>query len=836
MLVIKPVSAGRERYWVDGPGPGHWHGRAAAALGLRDEVSRRALRGALAGDPLGRVSGRRRGGFDLIIAAPKSVSLLAALAEPAAAAAIGAAHDAAVLDTLGYLERHGARVRRSEGGRRTLIPAEGLVAAVFRHGENRAGEPHLHSHLVVANLARTGGRRWSCLDSRALFRHGAAAGAVYQASLRHQLGQMGFGLSWQLYGNGLADVRGVPRAAIDACSTRRRQVLGREPRATSGRGAARWAEAAAAAGFEAGDAERLLSATVTGPQPRRDVAREEEAMSALVQRRGASFSFADAVRAAASSVAAGASAWEVEHRAAAFIGRAIAVDGAGELRRWSTVEQLALEQRVVDAAAARRGPGPPCGSVASRLVDSALAERPCLAPTAAAAVRELLVAGDGVAVMASPSRLAMAQTVEAARAAWTGGFHRVGLVAPSASELARWHALTGIEAGDAAPTVVVVAGAERLPARGLAAVLDRAQRDRSKVVLLDTGCRPLNRVVQKLGERAGRIDPGAAGLEPEPVAIRTTIVAAPSVGDALAALAQDGHRRGQPVVAPGPEEVRALNDAARALALAAGRLRGPAVEVNGRPFQAGDRVLALRGDRSLAIVAGQLGTVSGVDPGDRTRVAPLTVQWDTGRETRLPKTFLDQGRLGHGYATTPGYAPDASLALGKSHVVAATPAPVVDTGGRVARHAAALDPPLETPRGRTELHRSLADLAEERCHLERRLAGSGGLGLQRADWQRWADLGAAMAGREAALGAAARHEPSRAVMAQLGPPPPCGDDRRQSWFRAATAIEAHRDRFELPDRPLELQPMARDPERAVAELAVMAACRGVGRDRSRSLD
>jgi hypothetical protein len=92
-----------------------------------------------------------------------------------------------------------------------------------------------------------------------------------------------------------------------------------------------------------------------------------------------------------------------------------------------------------------------------------------------------------------------------------------------------------------------------------------------------------------------------------------------------------------------------------------------------------------------------------------------------------------------------------------------------------------------------------------------------------------------MAARAAALGAAARHEPSQAVMAQLGPPPPDGDDRRPSWCRAATAIEAHRDRFELPDRPLELRPMARDPERAAAELAVVAACRSVDRDRSRGL-
>src|SRR5437660_1215224 len=81
---------------------------------------------------------------------------------------------------------------------------------------------------------------------------------------------------------------------------------------------------------------------------------------------------------------------------------------------------------------------------------------------------------------------------------------------------------------------------------------------------------------------------------------------------------------------------------------------------------------------------------------------------------------------------------------------------------------------------------------------------------RRADRQRWADPGAAMAAREAALGAAALRRPCRAVTAELGPPPPPGDERRPPWCRAAAAIEAHRERFDLPDRPLELQPMARD--------------------------
>ena len=99
----------------------------------------------------------------MILAAPKSVSLLAALAD-GGRSTIAAAHDAAVHDVVEDFERRLLKLRRSAapGG---LASAAGVVAAGFGHGANHSGEPHLHTHLLLCNLGRDDGGVWSSIDS-----------------------------------------------------------------------------------------------------------------------------------------------------------------------------------------------------------------------------------------------------------------------------------------------------------------------------------------------------------------------------------------------------------------------------------------------------------------------------------------------------------------------------------------------------------------------------------------------------------------------------------------------------------------------------------------------
>src|SRR5687767_9211983 len=116
---VGSVSSGVEDYYLGGPEPyGRWVGAGAATLGLRGKVSGELLNRVLAGEhpatgePLGRVLPARRPGFDLTFSAPKSVSVLFGVGDDAMRAVVQAAHDRAVREALGYMERAAAVTRR----------------------------------------------------------------------------------------------------------------------------------------------------------------------------------------------------------------------------------------------------------------------------------------------------------------------------------------------------------------------------------------------------------------------------------------------------------------------------------------------------------------------------------------------------------------------------------------------------------------------------------------------------------------------------------------------------------------------------------------------------
>jgi len=77
----------------------------------------------------------------------------------------------------------------SEGAIRAFSTRrQALVAAAFRHRISRAQDPHLHTHVIVANLTRTEDGEWRALDGEAILKtYRLAAGYLYEAQLRHEL-------------------------------------------------------------------------------------------------------------------------------------------------------------------------------------------------------------------------------------------------------------------------------------------------------------------------------------------------------------------------------------------------------------------------------------------------------------------------------------------------------------------------------------------------------------------------------------------------------------------------------------------------------------------------
>ncbi len=117
-------------------------------------------------------------GFDLTFTAPKSASVLWALADPTTQAAVSAAHRAAVDGAVAFIE---ARVLFTRVGARSCaqVPTHGAVAAGFDHWDTRTGDPNLHTHLVLANKVQGPDSAWRSVDSRALYKAAVAVSEIY---------------------------------------------------------------------------------------------------------------------------------------------------------------------------------------------------------------------------------------------------------------------------------------------------------------------------------------------------------------------------------------------------------------------------------------------------------------------------------------------------------------------------------------------------------------------------------------------------------------------------------------------------------------------------------
>ena len=162
-------------------------------------------------------------GFDLMFAAPKSVSLLRSLTDDVSEKVMQNAHVKAVEAAMTYLHEHAGytRVHNPLTSNKDLQRLPGLVAIAYQHETSRCGDPHLHTHVIVPNRqARADGRLVS-IDSKSLYHEAKAAGIIYQATLRHELhAERGF--EWQRVDehSGMAEIAGVTPASIKAWSQR----------------------------------------------------------------------------------------------------------------------------------------------------------------------------------------------------------------------------------------------------------------------------------------------------------------------------------------------------------------------------------------------------------------------------------------------------------------------------------------------------------------------------------------------------------------------------------------------------------------------------------------
>lgn len=411
MLRVAKVRKGGHAYYLEVAGngagtgieaPGRWLGTGAAALGLRGEVNGDALGALLRGDDpltsarLGRFHDRVTvAAFDLSFCAPKSVSLLHALGPPEIAGEVHAAHVHAVDAALQYVERRAVAVRRPSAGALVPVEAEAVASAGFVHRVSRALDPHLHSHVVMANLGRGPEGNFTALDGRGLYAHAPAAGALYHAQLRHELTTR-LGVAWEPLRHGRADVAGIGPEARLAFSQRARAIaehlsargLG-GPRASAIAGHATrperdphrsidelrpvWKARARAVGLGPDDLGTVVDRVARRPGPGPDPARGEVVADEL-GRRGATVTRREVVRAWCGSLGQGATAPAVEEAADRLLqsmpatiehdGR-VERRGVGERRHVVGGRDMARQRGELERLLAARGmvsaPGPDRG-------------------------------------------------------------------------------------------------------------------------------------------------------------------------------------------------------------------------------------------------------------------------------------------------------------------------------------------------------------------------------------------------------------------------------------------------------------------------------------------
>lgn len=164
--------------------------------------------------------------FDFTFRAQPSLMVLWVLGDETTRRVIEKAHERAIETALRWLEEEVAEVRWPSGRKRAKPP--GLVAAVFRHYENRDGFLLLHDHCLILNRAQRPDGAWYALDTRRLLRNVVAAGTLYTLTMTTEVCEtLGLATVPREMTPGLRlvmEIAGVDQELIDWSSTRRQRI------------------------------------------------------------------------------------------------------------------------------------------------------------------------------------------------------------------------------------------------------------------------------------------------------------------------------------------------------------------------------------------------------------------------------------------------------------------------------------------------------------------------------------------------------------------------------------------------------------------------------------
>jgi conjugative relaxase-like TrwC/TraI family protein len=204
-----------------------------APLGRAYPEYRNAGDPALPGNGQGAVTRRRAvAGYDFTFSIPKTASILWGVADAAIQSRIVQAHHAAVAEVVAYMEREVAATRTgitAYDGAVAQVDVTGLIATVFDHFDSRAGDPHLHTHVVISNKVQTVlDGKWRSLDGRPMHAAVVALSELHESLFADALTRS-LDVRWEMRERGrdrhpALSIRSVPEALVAEFSSRSRHI------------------------------------------------------------------------------------------------------------------------------------------------------------------------------------------------------------------------------------------------------------------------------------------------------------------------------------------------------------------------------------------------------------------------------------------------------------------------------------------------------------------------------------------------------------------------------------------------------------------------------------
>jgi conjugative relaxase-like TrwC/TraI family protein len=512
----------RDDYYEEsGEAPGQWVGRSAETLDLEGSPERGQLGTLLkgvsprTGEVLPGGRGRRpsNAGFDLTFTAPKSVSVLLAIGDERTRQAILAAQERAARAGLDYLERHECFARRGTDGVE-VVPAEGFVGGMYMHEMARSGDPHLHTHVVIANRVLAADGRGTAPDMRPVYAAAKTAGTLAEAELRQELSRS-LGVQWRDVVNGTAEIEGVPQAVLDHFSQRhseiaelatargwltergieeiQRETRDRKPQLDRDVAREQWRARAAEQGFGAREITALLGrSAVRRPKRYRTRIAEHLAGPDGLTRQESTFTRREVLQGLAAAYPEGISAAELEKDADRFLssrGVAVTPRTGHQPERYTTLDMLATEARLLEVAGGRSRRVPRVGAAQ---VNRVIARAGKLGEDQADAVRHLTSGTARTRLLEARAGYGKTTALRAVAKAYDAqGVPVVGTA---------WQ-------GQAAQALQREAGIKGVTAAGLLRAIERGEEpigDRAVLIVDEAGMMPTRALARLADEVAGR--------------------------------------------------------------------------------------------------------------------------------------------------------------------------------------------------------------------------------------------------------------------------------------------------------------------------------------------